>query len=169
MLVQDESSQAVWIETLDYEFSAQRASDTAKALIFSLKDQQKEPQESDEEGLALEVTTLPVQISFSEEKAPSILMTSSVKPSLGSSWKYATDLQVFLSRFEVTDGGGNGSLKSSRDGHSRHPSGNEVDMDMSAEISADETMDVNAETRIVEVIKSKRLTTGEWCLFQPKD
>ncbi|KAG9069384.1 DNA repair protein rad51d [Linnemannia hyalina] len=260
MLVQDESSQAVWIETVDYEFSAQRASDTAKAFILSRKDQQQEPQESGEGGLVLEahvknvlsriqvyscqdvydvlnaiemfrstqrrpdpprshrlsprlfvvdslsavltnllrmgdgvghatmmhlsrelrqvasdfdlvvlVTTLPVQISFSEEKAPSILMTSNVKPGLGSSWKYATDLQVFLSRFEMTDGGGNGTIKPSRDGYSRHPSRNEVDVDMSAEISADETMDVNAETRIVEVIKSKRLTTGEWCLFQLKD
>lgn len=105
------------------------------------------------------MTTLPVQISFSEEKAPSILMTSNVKPGLGSSWKYATDLQVFLSRMETTGGGGNGAIRSNEGGHSRHPSGNEVDVDMSAEISADETMDVDAETRIVEVMKSKRLVS----------
>ncbi|KAG0074296.1 hypothetical protein BGZ90_010883 [Linnemannia elongata] len=122
--------------------------------------------------LVVLVTTLPVQISFSEEKAPSILMTSNVKPGLGSSWKYATDLQVFLFRMEMAGGGGNESIGSNGGGHSRHPSGNEGDVDMSAdmsaEISADETIDVDAETRFAEVIKSKRLTTGEWCLFQLK-
>lgn len=86
-------------------------------------------------------------------------MTSNVKPGLGSSWKYATDLQVFLSRMEMTSGSGNGAIRSNGGGHSRYPSGNEEDVDMSAEISADETMDVDAETRIVEVIKSKRLVS----------
>ncbi|KAF9153595.1 DNA repair protein rad51d [Linnemannia schmuckeri] len=256
MLVQDESLQAIWIETVDHEFSAQRASDTAKAYIRSQKDWQ-EPQELGDDDLAMEahvknvlsriqvyscqdvydvlnaielfrstrrlgpsinrrlsprllvvdslsavltnllrmgdgvghatmmhlsrelrqvasdfdlvvlVTTLPVQLSFSEEKAPSILMTSSVKPALGSSWKYATDLQVFLSRMEMIGGDGNGAIKPN-EGYSRHPSGNEVNMDMSAEVSGDEITGVNAETRIAEVIKSKRLTTGEWCLFQLK-
>lgn len=56
MLVQDESSQAVWIETVDHEFSAQRASDAAKAFILSRKDQRQGPQESNEEDLALEVS-----------------------------------------------------------------------------------------------------------------
>jgi len=55
MLVQDKSSQAIWIETVDHEFSAQRASDTAKAFILSRKDRRQEPQESGEEVLALEV------------------------------------------------------------------------------------------------------------------
>lgn len=104
------------------------------------------------------MTTLPVQISFPEEKAPSILMTSNVKPGLGSSWKYATDLQVFLSRIEMIGGGGYGAIRSNG-GHSRHPSENGTDVDMSTEISVDEIMGVDGETRIAEVIKSKRLVS----------
>lgn len=86
-------------------------------------------------------------------------MTSNVKPGLGSSWKYATDLQVLLSRIETAVGGGSGAIRSSGGGHSQHSSGNELDVDMSAEMFADENMDVDAETRIVEVIKSTRLVS----------
>ncbi|KAF8933842.1 hypothetical protein BGZ47_010684 [Haplosporangium gracile] len=53
MLVQDASSQAIWVETVDHEFSTQRASDAAKAYIRSRKDWQ-EPQESGDEDLAIE-------------------------------------------------------------------------------------------------------------------
>ena len=37
-------------------------------------------------------------MSYPEEQSPSILMTSNSKPSLGSSWRYATDLQLYLTR-----------------------------------------------------------------------
>lgn len=56
MLVQDESSQAFWIETVNHEFSVQRASDTAKAFLLSRKDRRQEPQESGKEDLVLEVS-----------------------------------------------------------------------------------------------------------------
>ncbi|KAH7047707.1 hypothetical protein BKA57DRAFT_44020 [Linnemannia elongata] len=54
MLVQDESSQAFWIETVNHEFSVQHASDTAKAFLLSRKDWRQEPQESGKEDLVLE-------------------------------------------------------------------------------------------------------------------
>jgi hypothetical protein len=104
------------------------------------------------------VTTLPAQLSFPEEKAPSILVTSNVKPGLGSSWKYGTDLQVFLSRFEMLGGGDYRAIRSNGD-HSRLPSGDGVDQDMSAEIYIGEITGVDAETRIAEVMKSKRLVS----------
>ncbi|KAF9947954.1 hypothetical protein BGZ72_010112 [Mortierella alpina] len=47
------------------------------------------------------VTTLSVQLSYPEEQSPSILMASTSKPSLGTSWKYATDLQLFLTRLNI--------------------------------------------------------------------
>lgn len=58
MLVQDESSQAFWIETVNHEFSVQRASDTAKAFLLSRKDRRQEPQESGKEDLVLEVASM---------------------------------------------------------------------------------------------------------------
>ncbi|KAG0213198.1 hypothetical protein BGX33_003078 [Mortierella sp. NVP41] len=167
LLVQDASSQAIWIETIDNEFSAQRASDTAKAHLLSRKTPQ-EPQESEAEQADIEVTTLPVQLSYPEEQVPSILMTSNVKPGLGSSWRHATDVQIFLSRMELSGGGGGGG---GGGGSGINPTavpngGNNIST--SAARSADETVRVNTETRVVEVMKSKRLTTGEWCLFQLK-
>jgi len=47
---------------------------------------------------AVQVITSTVLLSDTEEQAPSILSTSKVKPGLGSSWKYATDLQLFISK-----------------------------------------------------------------------
>ncbi|KAF9904708.1 DNA repair protein rad51d [Linnemannia zychae] len=225
LLVREESSRAIWIETVDHEFSAQRASETAKACILSQRDQQ-ESDESNNDDSAVEpraapsvprrdstrvlvidslstvlasllrmgdgvghatmmhlsrelrqvasdfdlvvlVTTQPVQLSYPEEKAPSILMTSSVKPGLGSSWRHATDLQLFFSRLDMTGSSGNGDKLYGGD-NSRRVSGGEVDVDMSVDMSPEDVMDVTAETRIAEVIKSKRLATGEWCLFQLK-
>ncbi|KAK3845422.1 MAG: P-loop containing nucleoside triphosphate hydrolase protein [Linnemannia gamsii] len=248
LLVQDESLRAIWIETGDHEFSAQRASETAKTFILKQNVLQG-PHESIVEELAIEmrvknvlsriqvyschdvydvlsaigvfrstqlrvglsgfhrvsprvfvidslsavlssllrmgdgvghatmmhlsrelrqvasdfdlvvlVTTLPVHLSYPEEKAPSILMTSSVKPGLGSSWRQATDLQLFLSRMELIGGSGNGN-NSHGGGHSRLLSESEVDVDMSVEVSAEDVVDITAETRIAEVIKSKRLVS----------
>ncbi|KAF9090491.1 hypothetical protein BGX29_011440 [Mortierella sp. GBA35] len=256
LLVQDASSQAIWIETIDNEFSAQRASDTAKAHLLSRKTPQG-PQESEAEQADIEakvksvlsriqvyncrdvydilnaiemfrterrrvdhsdpprpstklfvidslsavltnllrmgdgvghatmmhlsrelrqiasdydlvvlVTTLPVQLSYPEEQVPSILMTSNVKPGLGSSWRHATDVQIFLSRMELSGGGGGGGGGSGNNPTAVPNGGNNIST--SAARSADETVRVNTETRVVEVMKSKRLTTGEWCLFQLK-
>ncbi|KAF9288346.1 hypothetical protein BGZ68_000388, partial [Mortierella alpina] len=52
-------------------------------------------------NLATLVTTLSVQLSYPEEQSPSILMTSTNKPSLGTSWKFATDLQLFLTKLNT--------------------------------------------------------------------
>jgi RecA/RadA recombinase len=54
MLVQEELSQAIWIETVDHEFSAQRASDIAKVYILRQKECQ-EQQESGDENDIIEV------------------------------------------------------------------------------------------------------------------
>ncbi|KAI8346836.1 P-loop containing nucleoside triphosphate hydrolase protein [Mortierella sp. GBAus27b] len=45
-------------------------------------------------------TTSTVQLSNPEEQAPSILTASNAKPSLGSSWRYATDLQLYLTKLQ---------------------------------------------------------------------
>ncbi|KAF9134521.1 hypothetical protein BGW39_006786 [Mortierella sp. 14UC] len=225
LLVQDESSKAIWIETVDHEFSAQRASESARTSILSQLNRQG-PQESDDDDSAVEpraapsglrrdsarvlvidslgtvltsllrmgdgvghatmmhlsrelrqvasdfdlvvlVTTLPVQLSYPEEKAPSILMTSTIKPGLGSTWRHATDLQLLLSQMEMTGGSGSGDKSNGGDKY-RYVSGSEVDVDMGVDVSAEDITDVTSETRIAEVIKSRRLTTGEWCLFQLK-
>ncbi|KAG0271736.1 hypothetical protein BGZ95_000409 [Linnemannia exigua] len=163
--IQHESLRAIWIETVDHEFSAQRASETAKTLILNQVNEQ-EPHKSIVEE-SVEVTTLPVQLSYPEEKAPSILMTSSVKPGLGSSWRHATDLQLFLSRMEMIGDSGIGNNLHG-EGHSRVLSESEADVDMSVEVSAEEVVEITADTRIAEVMKSKRLTAGEWCVFQLK-
>ncbi|KAF9433330.1 Nucleoside diphosphate-linked moiety X motif 19, mitochondrial [Entomortierella beljakovae] len=53
--------------------------------------------------LVVLLTTLTAQIAFPEEQSPSILATSNAKPSLGSSWKYATDLQIYLTKLDPTN------------------------------------------------------------------
>lgn len=57
MLVHDELSQAIWIETVDNEFSAQRASSIAKMHILRQREWQ-EQQESVDENSAIEVCTV---------------------------------------------------------------------------------------------------------------
>ncbi|KAG0003524.1 hypothetical protein BGZ65_001625 [Modicella reniformis] len=78
------------------------------------------------------VTTSTVQLSNPEEKAPSILMTSHVKPSLGSSWRYATDLQLYLTRLNPDQ----------HPGPESDPFGNDTR---------------ESRARVAEIMKSKRL------------
>ncbi|KAG0037093.1 hypothetical protein BGZ82_003162 [Podila clonocystis] len=52
-------------------------------------------------NVAVLLTTVAVQLNGPEDQRPSILLSSVVKPGLGTSWRFATDLQLFVSRMET--------------------------------------------------------------------
>ncbi|KAF8933743.1 DNA repair protein rad51d [Dissophora ornata] len=123
--------------------------------------------------VTLMVTTLSVQMSYPEEQSPSILMTSNSKPSLGSSWRYATDLQLYLTRlnpayhrhqqqYQQQQLIGSSTARMT----TRLESdlfGDDPDMDESR--VPDESGVSNASSRVAEIMKSKRVKIGDWCMF----
>ncbi|KAF9967949.1 hypothetical protein BGZ70_007583 [Mortierella alpina] len=253
MLVNDPNSQAIWVDTLDGEFSSQRISAIIQAQLAKTAVEGKRPKEGAEElsienqlmalmsriqiyacrdvhellaafdlirhsleasetpsnltarilvidslstvltevlrgtdgaghatmmhtsrelrqlasdfSLVTLVTTLSVQLSHPEEQVPSILMTSTSKPSLGTSWKFATDLQLFLTRLntrlsERDESDTNGVVDS-------HLFGDELsDGDTPAPGTVAQG---GVPGRLVELLRSKRLKTGEWCVFHLSD
>ncbi|KAG0308100.1 DNA repair protein rad51d [Dissophora globulifera] len=119
-------------------------------------------------NIAVLVTTLSVQLSYPEEQSPSILMTSNTKPSLGSSWRYATDLQLFLTRLSrVRRHQWQQQPANVSTGEARVVAGSDLfgdEVDESA-IRVPEDGEGFASMRVAEIMKSKRLRIGEWSLF----
>ncbi|KAK3810773.1 MAG: P-loop containing nucleoside triphosphate hydrolase protein [Benniella sp.] len=243
MLVHNRTSQAIWIDTLDSGFSAQRASDVVRAHIQERQQEQTEENEQYEgdalvedqvagvlsriqvytcrdvydvinvvevirthfeqadngsgiepfarivvidsltavftgllrgtdgvghatmmhtarelRRLALDfnvvvlVTTSTVQMSHPEEQTPSILITSNVKPSLGSSWRYATDMQLYLTKLHCVHLPG-------------HESVSFADTAREGNIETLSNERTGRDPRAAEIMKSKRLTIGSWCVF----
>ncbi|KAG0207600.1 hypothetical protein BGX28_001191 [Mortierella sp. GBA30] len=96
-------------------------------------------------NLAVLVTTLSVQLSHPEEQAPSILMTSTAKPGLGTSWRYGSDLQLYLTRLVLP-------LKA-EDGSNAHL----MNSGLFGEDESEDDTDGSAADRLVEIMRSKRL------------
>ncbi|KAF9993086.1 hypothetical protein BGZ79_002314 [Entomortierella chlamydospora] len=108
-------------------------------------------------GLVVLVTTISVQISLPEEQPPSILATSNSKPGLGSSWRYATDLQLYLTKLNplhmqrmvgLSDGSGLFGDDSDED-YSKAPI---------------EGVNRMSSVRVAEILKSKRLANGRYLI-----
>ncbi|KAI7817098.1 P-loop containing nucleoside triphosphate hydrolase protein [Gamsiella multidivaricata] len=231
MLARDKGSRAIWIDTLDGGFSAQRASDVIRTYnsrqkgplddgqfegetpieVYSCRDVydvvnaietihadlEQGPSVSDSTtrlviidsltkvltgllrgvdgvghatmihtarelrrlasdfGLVLLVTTSTVHVSYPEEQTPSILMANNAKPSLGSTWRYATDLQLYITRMSrSSDQQSVESLVKNENGGGNNDEGAEQDASGN-----------NGPSRLAEIMKSKHLKIGEWCLF----
>ncbi|KAF9114978.1 hypothetical protein BGX27_009306 [Mortierella sp. AM989] len=182
MLVRDKTSHAIWIDTLD-GFSGQRASDVARAHLLRQIGGSKGGMPA--EDRAIQMTTngatnlyvghatmvhtarelgrlavdfgLVVMISFSEEQSPSILATSSSKPSLGSSWRYATDLQLYISRLNVQHR--QRVTEFSMGKTANKPDSNLFDADSDEDYDTASVEGVNGVSalRLAEILKSKRL------------
>ncbi|KAG0056372.1 DNA repair protein rad51d [Gryganskiella cystojenkinii] len=114
-------------------------------------------------SLAVLVVSSTALLSHSEEQSPSILSTSNVKPGLGSSWKYTTDVQIFVSKIGI---GQTRQSYTKRD-HTK------IDSDLFDESDVDVDPTEKAEAgsggrsmRVAEIMRSKRLKIGEWCVFE---
>ncbi|KAF9376961.1 hypothetical protein BGX21_003317 [Mortierella sp. AD011] len=108
--------------------------------------------------LVVLVTTISVQISLPEEQPPSILATSNSKPGLGSSWRYATDLQLYLTRLNPLH----------MQQMVRLPDGSDLfgdDSDEDYSKAPIEGVNKMSSMRVAEILKSKRLKIGEWSIF----
>ncbi|KAF9157895.1 hypothetical protein DFQ26_008191 [Actinomortierella ambigua] len=135
---------------------------------------------------AVLVTTLTVHVSAREE-SPSILTASQAKPGLGTSWHYATDMQVLISRLDTTnpptaDSHNNEDQSSRTDKRQKRQRISHQEEDDMAQ-SAGEAAAANGEasttstqvrdstdyhssvTRFAEISRSKHMKAGEWCLF----
>ncbi|KAG0321503.1 DNA repair protein rad51d [Dissophora globulifera] len=118
-------------------------------------------------GLARDFN-IAVLMSYPEEQSPSILMTNNTKPSLGSSWRYATDLQLFLTRLsrvrrhQWQQQPANVLTGEARVVARSNLFGDEVD---ESAIRVPEDSEGFASMRVAEIMKSKRLRIGEWSLF----
>ncbi|KAI1294255.1 hypothetical protein EDD11_008209 [Mortierella claussenii] len=109
-----------------------------------------------------------------EEQSPSVLMTSYVKPGQGVSWRYATDLLLHLSRLPRSHRKrplgesfvqAPARLDSNLFGDEKEESnGRDGRFSSTRKDSSDESA-TGTPTRVAEIMKSKRLKIGEWCLF----
>ncbi|GJJ72300.1 nucleoside diphosphate-linked moiety X motif 19, mitochondrial [Entomortierella parvispora] len=107
-------------------------------------------------ALTVLVVTSTVLLSENEQQAPSILSTNKVKPGLGSSWKYATDLQLFISKTR-SDQVSNGSKRD----YSRIDSDLFNEDDTAAPVVSQSAGAAFGPVRVAEVMRSKRLKIGE--------
>ncbi|KAG0083749.1 hypothetical protein BGZ92_010504 [Podila epicladia] len=140
LLLDHNSSRVIWIETSDGNFSAERAYSAAKAQS---KKQSSETVNADQGSLDIELTTVAVQ-NGPEDQSPSILLSSVLKPGLGTSWRFATDLQLFVSRMETPPSQWSHSMQSLEPTPSQQTA------------------------RLVEIMRSKRQKIGEWTVFNIK-
>ncbi|KAG0261359.1 hypothetical protein BG011_001072 [Mortierella polycephala] len=117
-------------------------------------------------NLVILITTMSVQASNPEETAPSVLATNTTKPGLGSSWRYATDLQLCLTRLDRTS---LGQVQETSNGSGIHKLDSDLFADDVDDENGQETPIVDTDrasmTRLAEITKSTRLGIGEWCLF----
>ncbi|KAF9392857.1 hypothetical protein CPB97_008448 [Podila verticillata] len=95
-------------------------------------------------NVAVVITNVAVQLNGPEEQGPSILQSSVAKPGLGASWRFATDLQLFVSRLETPP---------SQWGHAMQSS---------------EALPSQQIARLAEIVRSKRQKIGEWTVFNIK-
>ncbi|KAF9580602.1 DNA repair protein rad51d [Lunasporangiospora selenospora] len=102
------------------------------------------------------VTTSTVQILQSEEHSPSILLSTTLKPGLGTSWRFTSDLQLYLSRFEASSLG----LLEDRSGALKRglvdPNLFQEDNDTCGHVE-EKRIPQSSQSRIAEVMRSKRL------------
>lgn len=83
-------------------------------------------------------------MSHPEEQTPSVLITSNVKPSLGSSWRYATDMQLYLAKLHCVHRLG-------------HESASFADTTREGNIETLSNERTGRDPRVAEIMKSKRL------------
>ncbi|KAI9236631.1 MAG: P-loop containing nucleoside triphosphate hydrolase protein [Podila humilis] len=94
-------------------------------------------------SVAVVITNVAVQLNGPEEQSPSILQSSVAKPGLGISWRFATDLQLFVSRLETPP---------SQWGHPMQSS---------------EVLPSQQVARLAEIVRSKRQVSGEFHKYSP--
>ncbi|KAF9358398.1 DNA repair protein rad51d [Mortierella sp. AD094] len=115
-------------------------------------------------GLVVLVTTISVQISLPEEQPPSILATSNSKPGLGSSWRYATDLQLYITRLNPLHTQQLAGLSGGRVANKPDSSLFDDDSDEDYGKTSIEGVNRVSAVRVAEVLKSKRLANGPYLI-----